>query len=101
MELDCDCALLLCTDPFLATAEDQEGLYAVLLQVSVPLPSKARFHLVVPIKVLQSGFSDVDPPKKKKTEDRKCGTKSTRVQCFFPLYANSDFPHPALPPASM
>ena len=91
--------LFLCTDPFLAATEDQEGLYAVLLQVRVPLPSKTRFHLVVPIKILQSGFSDVDPPKKEeKTE--KFGTKSTWAM-FFSLYANSDFPHPALPPASM
>lgn len=68
--------MFLCTDPFLAATEDQEGLYAVLLQVRVPLPSKTRFHLVVPIKILQSGFSDVDPPKKEeKTE--KFGTKST------------------------
>lgn len=53
--------VFLCTDPFLAAAEDQESLDAVLLQIRIPLPSKTRFHLIVSIKILQGGLSDVDP----------------------------------------
>lgn len=50
------------TDPFLAAAEDQEGLDAVLFQVRVPLTSKSWLHLIVSIKILQGGLSYVDPP---------------------------------------
>lgn len=50
-----------CTDPLLTAAENQERLDAVLLQIGVPLPSETRLHLVVPIKILQSGLGDVDP----------------------------------------
>lgn len=48
--------------PLLAAAEHQEGLDVVLLQVSVPLPSESRLHLVVLIQVLQRGFGDVYTP---------------------------------------
>lgn len=54
--------LFSCTDPFLAAPEDQEGLDTVLLQIRVPLASKSWLHLIVSIKILQSGLSDVDPP---------------------------------------
>lgn len=54
----------LCTDPFLAAAEYQEGLDAVLLQIRVPLTTKTWFHLIVSIQILQGGLSDVDPPAK-------------------------------------
>lgn len=54
--------VLLCTDPFLAAAEHQEGLDAVLLQIGISLPSETWFHLIVSIKILQGGLSDVDPP---------------------------------------
>ncbi len=57
-----------CTDPFLAAAEDQEGLDAVLLQIRIPLTSKTRFHLIVSIKILQGGLSDVDPPAKRQKD---------------------------------
>lgn len=53
---------LLRTDPFLAAAEDQEGLDAVLLQIGISLTSETWFHLIVSIKILQGGLSDVDPP---------------------------------------
>ena len=59
-----------CTDPFLAAAEDQEGLDAVLLQVRVPLTSKTWFHLIVSIKILQGGLSDVDAPTKTQKHKR-------------------------------
>lgn len=54
--------MFLCTDPFLAAAEDQEGLYAVFLQIRIPLTSKTWFHLIVSVEVLQGGLGDVDPP---------------------------------------
>lgn len=66
--LSCVCVFL-CTDPFLAAAKDQEGLDAVLLQIRVPLSSKTRFHLIVAIKILQGGLSDVDPPTKRQKHE--------------------------------
>lgn len=40
------------SNPLLAAAQHQEGLDVVLLQVSVPLPSKPRLDIVVPIQIL-------------------------------------------------
>lgn len=60
---------MICTDPLLTAAEDQERLDAVFLQVGVPLPSKTWFHLVVPVEILKSGFRDVDPTTEKQTKN--------------------------------
>lgn len=50
------------SDPLLAAAQHQESFNIVFLQVSVPLSSKSRFHVIVSIKVLQRGLGDVDTP---------------------------------------
>lgn len=50
------------SDPLLAAAQHQEGFDVVLLQVGVPLAPVTRFHLVVPVQVLQRGLGDVDAP---------------------------------------
>lgn len=47
-------------DPFLAGAQDEEGLNVLLLEVCVALTATARLHLIVPVQVLQRGPSDVD-----------------------------------------
>lgn len=59
------------SDPLLAAAQHQESFNVVFLQVSVPLSSKSRFHLIVPIKVLQRGLGDVDTPVVHHTTTRK------------------------------
>lgn len=41
--------LLCTTDPFLAAAKHQEGLNIVVIEVGVPLPAKARLHLIVSV----------------------------------------------------
>lgn len=46
----------------LAAAQHQESFNVVLLQISIPLLSKSRFYLVVPIQILQRSLGDVDTP---------------------------------------
>lgn len=65
----------LSTDPFLAAAEDQKGLDAVLLQIRVPLPSEAWLHLIVAVQVLQCGLCDVDAPV----------SQGRKGSCFYPF----------------
>lgn len=48
----------------------------MLLQVSVPLSSRSRFHFVVPVKVLQRGLGDVDAP--------ACVTQTVRKDVVYP-----------------
>lgn len=47
-------------DPFLAGAQYEEGLNALLLEVRIALTTTAWLHLVVPIQVLQCSPSDVN-----------------------------------------
>ena len=51
------------TDPLLGTAQDEEGLDAVLLEVGIALATTAWLHLIVPIQVVECGLGDVDAPR--------------------------------------
>lgn len=48
------------TYPLLGTAQDEEGLNAVLLEVGIAIATTAWFHLIVPIQVVECGLGDVD-----------------------------------------
>lgn len=48
------------TYPLLGTAQDEEGLNAVFLEVGVALATTAWLHLIVPIQVVECGLGDVD-----------------------------------------
>lgn len=48
--------------PFLTAPHDEVGLNAVFLQVDVPLSTETRLHVVVPVQVVQGGFSNVNSP---------------------------------------
>lgn len=50
------------TDPLLGTAQDEEGLDAVLLEVGIALATTAWLHLIVSIQVVERGLGDVDAP---------------------------------------
>lgn len=50
------------TNPLLGTAQDEEGLDAVLLEVGIALATTAWLHLIVPIQVVERGLGDVDAP---------------------------------------
>lgn len=91
-----------CTNPLLAAAQHQEGFNVVLLQVSIPLSSKSRLHLIVPIKILQRGVGDVDTPTNERTD-----THHVRKQpvcgclCQYIVSGGVGRTNPAFPPASI
>lgn len=51
--------------PFLTAAHNEVGFYVAPLQVGVSLSSCSRFHVVVPVQVVQGGLRDVYAPEMK------------------------------------
>lgn len=53
--------------PLLTAAHNEVGFNVVLLEIDVSFSAKSRFHIIIPIQVIQSGLSDMDTPEMIKT----------------------------------
>lgn len=53
--------------PFLTAAHNEVGFNVVLLEIDISFSTKSRFHIVIPIQVVQGSLGDVDTPEMIKT----------------------------------
>lgn len=53
--------------PLLTAAHNEVGFNVVLLEIDISFSTKSRFHIIIPIQVVQGGLGDMDTPEMMKT----------------------------------